>query len=348
MRKLFIILLFFFCSQCYGQFSASLANYTSQNAIKFGVLTNSDVLNNTEKAHVGKDTLGCNWARTAIVTSQWDGTSGRYETYDGLDIKQAVNFSYYPNSSGQNFPTGTILTNFIDTVELILDKYPNVGVFVYLNEELNQTYHSGYVTEYYEGLVSIYPVVHARGIPVTNGGLAGAGLDISVYRWLVGKYGQSAADQYGQGCMTNAQINAAQTPDSNPTLETAAKQIDTAIMYKDYMDFYNIHLYEVLSRTNTQPDTVTQITPNVLRYQKEYLEEQTGKPVINNETGQRDNNQPDLVTNMLAEYYRLGMFYVLWFNGDDGSAGARGLTDPATGDIYPNGEAFYNYVTTHQ
>ncbi len=331
----------------HAQFGAGVGQYTAYNAIKWGVLVNSDVLSNDQKSDITKDTLGCLWARTAIVSTQWNGSSSRFEIYDDKDILQAVNVSYYANNSGQAFLTGTLLNDFVDTVQLIVNKYPQMGWFVLLNEEMNQTYHSGPITDYCKMLQAVYPIVHAAGIQMADGGVFGTGLDIDVYRWLVTKYNQSAADAYGQQCMSNAQVNAAKTPGSNPTLDLAARKVDTVLMYKAYVDAFNIHVYEPLSRTTTQPDTVTQAAPVVVRYQIEYIKDITNKPVIDNEDGIRDNNQPTLVTSMLTQYYRLGIPLLMFFNGE-GSGGSQPLTDPTTGAILATGTAWRTYIIAHQ
>jgi len=155
--KLLILILFPFFS--FAQMGGLAANYTAQTASKFGVLVNSETLTNTEKAHIAKDTLGCNWVRGAIVTSQWNGTSTRYEVNEALGLRQSVNFSYYPNASGQPFVTGTLLNNFIDTTLLVLTRYPTVGMVVVQNEELNQSYHTGPITDYCKILQALYPQV---------------------------------------------------------------------------------------------------------------------------------------------------------------------------------------------
>lgn len=348
MAKLITILSLFFCVQLQGQMGGTAAYYTASFAPKWGVLVNSETLSNTEKARIAKDTLGCTWARTAIVASQWDGSSNRFEIYDGMGLLQTVNIAYYPNSSGQNFPTGTILTNFIDTSELILDTYPQIGLVTLLNEELNQSYHSGAITDYCLMMVQMYAICHARGIPLTDGGVAGTPLEISTYRYVKSTYGQTEADQFGAACMTNAQVNAANNPGSNPTLEAAVRLMDTLLMYSAYLDYWNIHTYEVLSETNTQPDTVTQVSLNVLRYEKEFLTANSGKPVITTETGIRNNDNPVLVTNMLTNFARIGMPFVFYFNGYDAVANTSPLTDETTGDILPSGEAFRDYIIATQ
>lgn len=346
--RLLIFLLFPLLS--FAQFGAGVTATMTASAPRYGMLVNSTTLSNEEKADIVKDSFGCDYARTAIVLSQWNGSSSRFEIYDNKNLKQVVNFNYYPNSSGEPFiSTPQRITTYSDTVALVLEAYPQIEIVVVENEEQNQNYHDGPITDYCEMLKAVWFEANPRGIKVANGGIAGVGLDIKVYRWLVTKYGQSAADSYGNAAMSNAQINAAETVDSNPTLETAVKQVDTVISYRDYYDYFNVHGYEIFSQTNNQSDTVTQVSLNVFRYIKEFVEELTGRPVITNETGQRNNSQPDLVTNMMNLFYRLGFEYVLWFNGDSvDAADARALSDQTTGEVFPNGDAFINFINTHK
>lgn len=346
--RLLILILFPLFS--FGQFGAGVASTMTASAPKYGMLVNSTTLSNTAKAAIVKDSFGCDYARTAIVVTQWDGSSSRFEIYDDKNLKQVVNINYVPNASGEPFlSTPQRITSYSDTVALIFIKYPQIEIAVVENEEQNQNYHDGPITDYCEMVKAVYQEANPRGIKVANGGIAGVGLDIKVYRWLVTKYGQSTADAYGAAAMSNAQINAAKTVNSNPTLETAAKQVDTVISYRNYYDYFTVHGYEVFSQTNNQTDTVTQISPNVWRYIKEFVEETTGRPIITNETGQRNNISPTLVTNMMNEFYRLGFEYVLWFNGDSvDAAEARALSDQTTGEVLPNGDAFKTFITTHK
>ena len=349
MKILLTILLFPIFS--HAQFAAGVAQYTAERAIKFGMLVNSATLTNPAKAAITKDSFNCNYARTALTVETWDGSSSRIQTYKDSGLIQYVVINY---KTGDSIPfvTASQLSGYADTVTDMLETYPypTIQTIAVENEEINKGQHTGPLSDYGGMLQTVYPIAHARNILVTDGGFYGAGLRIKVYRWLQTKYGvdgQDSADAYGERAMTAGQISAAQTPNSNPSLEAEANQIDTIFMYKDYVDYFNIHAYEVFSQTNTMPDTVKQISTNVLMWQRDYVEETTGKPCITNETGQRTNEQPELVTNMLAEYYRLGFFIVQWYNGT-GDADARPLSNQTTGETLPNGTAFKNYVSTHQ
>jgi len=322
--------------------------YTAYTAPKFGVLVNSDVLNNDQKAAIARDTLNGNYARTSIITQQWNGSSSRFEKYAAKNLLQAVNINYTANGSGEPFPTGTDLTNYIDTLTLILNKYPTINLVVIFNEEFNQSYHSGPITDYCKVLQAAYPICHARNIKMTNGGVAGFPVEVSTYRWVQGKYGQTAADNFGAACMTNSQVNAAKNPGSNPTIEAGVRQMDTILLYKAYYDFANIHIYQPVSETNTRPDTVTQVSPLVWRYESEWFTASSGKPTITNETGMRNDSLPALVTSMVNDYLRLGTQYVIFFDGFDGTSGTYGLTDDNTGAVLPTGISWRTIIAANQ
>lgn len=346
MRLLLTILLFPIL--CKAQFSAGMAQYTAYCAPKFGVLVNSSTLSNSAKANITKDTLKCNYARTAITCQSWTGSSTRFETYDAKGLKQSVVINYQAGNPNP-FTTAAQLTGYKDTLTLIAVKYPQIYAVVVENEEQNDTYHSPAIfADYVNMVIANYQVFHPRGIKVTDGGTYGSGLDIKVYRWLVTKYNQAAADQYGAATMTNAQINAAKTPDSNPTLELRVKQLDTVYDgIKDYVDYLNVHGYETFQQGNTRPDTLTQVSLNVRKYQKEYLEETYKRPVVSNEYGIRDNTQTVLIANMMTDVYNLGFFELYYYDGT-GGAGAQPITDDITGAILPTGTVYKNFIIAHQ
>ena len=341
MKYLLIILLLPLFT--HAQSAAGAAQYTSYTVPKYGDLVNSDVLNNTQKAAITKDTLNCDYARSVIELSSWNGSNSQTVTFHakGLTIQPVLN---YGGAGRVPFATSAQLNGYGDTIALVLDTYTYIKSIVIENEAINDVqFHSGPLSDYGGMLATAYPIAHSRGVEVSESGVYGSGLDIKVYRWLVTKYNQSTADQYGAACMNTTQINAAKTPNSNPTLEETANKIDTIVSFKAYYDFCNIHPYEVFSRTNLQPDTVTQAAVNVVRYQKEYMEAVTGKPCITNEMGQRDSEHPELTTNMMQVVYRIGMQWVLWYNGT-GLGGAFPLTNITTGEILPMGTAFKNFV----
>lgn len=321
----------------------------SKRKPKYGSLKGSGTLSSTGKSDVVAS-LGCKYIRTKIVVLNdissglggWSGSSAIYEYNDGLHLGQIVVLGAYPSGSVQPFVTSSNIALYKSTITAILNKYPKINFVVVDNEEITAAYHSGPLSDYGAMLQAVYEVCHPRNIKVADGGIYGAGLNILVYRWLVIKYGQSTADTFGSNVMSGGQILAAKTPNSNAGLEALATQITTILSYSQYFDYINIHTYEAPSSTGT-----TTITPNMIRFQKEYLEDTIKKPVITNETGQRNNSQPLLVTNMMNEFYRLKLAVVQWWDGT-GTSGATPLTDDNTGAILSNGAAFKTFIIAHK
>ena len=152
--------------------------------------------------------------------------------------------------------------------------------------------------------------------------------------------------------METYQIKATQNPNSNLGLEAEASKIDTLLNFYalDYVDYVNLHLYEPFNPSiyndAFKASKITSATPVVVADLQEYIKARTGKPAMTNETGQRNNVNPDLVTSMLTEYDRLKFPYVIWFSGD-GLGVAQPLFNLSTGALYTNGLAFSNFMAAY-
>lgn len=349
--RFLIIILTLLSLNAGAQIGAGITETMQDHAPKYGVLTQTN-LSTTADMAITKDSLGCNYVRLTINLSAWDGDLpiGIYQALaKGLKVIPVLR---YGGPSPQPFVTSAQLAGYLDTVALVVDAKlaidgSNFEVIIVENEEINDNYHSSTLADYGAMLQGVYNICHPRGIKVTNGGVYGSGLDIVTYRKLKATYGQPVADAYGALCMTTGQINAAETPGSNPSLETQVHKVDTVTSFHAYFDYINNHPYEVFSRTNTQPDTVTLAAHQVLQWQQMYLEFVTGKPCITNEIGQRDSEHPELTTAFMNEVYRLGFEYCFWYNST-GPGGAFPLSDLDDGHTLPMGTAYKNFVTTHQ
>lgn len=347
-----INILFFLPLFSHAQFSmmANVGQYTAETAPKFGVLVNSSTLSNSEKADIANDSLGCNWNRGAITIDTWSGSSARYEAYDAKGMLQLVVINF-ATGGDVPFPVAAELSGYASTLTEILDTYPNIYAIVIENEAINENFHDGPFSDYVAEVQTAYPIAHSRGIKVIESGIYGAGLYINTYRYLKAKtgYGQTVADAYGAAVMTTAQINAAETINSNPTLEAKVKEIDTILSLAPYIDLFNLHAYEPDERDDSATQSInTNIRTNYLRYTKEYIEETTHRPCITNETCLRNNDQTSLITNQISELYRLGFWHVQWFDGDDGTAGSVAITNDITGALKATGIIFRDYILSHQ
>lgn len=325
--------------------------YAENTKHKYGALKGSGALTSTQRSQLVANTLKCKWIRTKIVvfgaapnttSGGWNGSSPIYEVNDGLGLGQVVVIGAYPSGSVQPFVTSGDWAQYGSIIADILDTYPKIKLIVIDNEEETTSYHSGPYSDYGGMLQAAYTVAHPRGVKVADGGiLNAAGLHVKVYRWLVTKYNQSTATTYGSTIMTPHQVGVANGTIVDSAIEQLATDIDTILSYKAYVDYWNMHFYE----QPASPSTTT-ITPNVLRYQKEFLQDVGKRLVISNECGQRNNSQPLLVTNLMNEFYRLNFEHVQWWDGT-GNSGAMPLTNNTTGAILPNGTAFKNFIITH-
>lgn len=287
--------------------------------------------------------LNVGYVRDAIIMDGWKGKSNNYDAYTNHGIKVVLNINY-KQSGGTPLAFPTNMTTYKQKFQDIINTY-QPPVVVVENEEINKNYHKGPITNYIAMLKVAINVCHAKNIKVTNGGIYGSALEISTYRYLQTK-SQKRADSFGNNCMEQFQIKAAQNPGSNQNLEEGVRQLDTLLNFYKNLDYVNVHLYEPFNPNISNTQKVTTATPVVIPDIQEFLKWRTGRPTITNETGQRDNTSPDLVTSMLQEYDQLKFPYMIWYSGE-GGRGAEPLYDINTGALYANGKAFSNYNASY-
>jgi len=328
--------------------SSSLENASNvQNATvlhrntKFGTLINGSFTPD-QRASIAAS-LNANYMRSTICMDQWAGSSGSYDTYvnDGFEVIPNVSTTA---QTGKPVPFTKDLTSYRSTFTSIVNKY-QPEVIVVENEEINPHYHSGPMTDYINMLKVAISVCHAKGVKVTNGGIYGTPLEVLTYRYLQTK-SQKRADSFCNNCMLPFQIKAAQNPNSNPDIEFLVRQVDTLLTFYPNLDYVNIHTYEPNS-PYVNAASVTTVTPVVVADMQEYLITRTGKPVMTNETGQRNNTSPTLVTTMLQNFDQLNFPYALWINGGDSVGETQPLYNLNTGALYPNGVAFSNFMSIY-
>jgi hypothetical protein len=305
---------------------------------KFGCMICGNFTND-ERIPIAQS-LNIGYVRSTITMTDWTGRYVPYETYVNNGVKVVLNIGYAPQTGTPvAFPTD--LTTYRKKFKEILDKY-QPEVVVVENEEINPNYHKGPMIDYMRMLKVAIDVCHSKGIKVTNGGVYGVQLEVLTYQYLQTK-GQSRADSFSNNCMDKSLVKSIQNKQLDPSIDFAVKQLDTLLHYYKNLDYVNIHPYEPFDPDVTDFSKVNCATPVVIADFQEYLTARTGKPVMTNETGQRYNTNPDLVTSMLQEYDRLKFPYVLWYSGETIGGSSKSLYDLNTGALYDNGIAFSNF-----
>ncbi|HEY6974733.1 MAG TPA: hypothetical protein VH396_00505, partial [Chitinophagaceae bacterium] len=296
---------------------------------KFGVLVHGR-MNVNKKIDIAKD-LGVSYVRDAIVMQVWSGRDEDYEKYinAGLKVILNVNWGQVQSTKGEKtpvpFPKDT--AKYKKILSDILDKY-QPEVVVIENEELNRRYHSGPIEDYINELTAAINVVHSKGLKVTNAGLTGRGLCLLVYNDYIKRGMQKEANDFARRCMKPAWFKEKRNniKDDEDNEEGETSKLDKLIeAYKKLpLDYVNFHLYEPIKNIGGgTKDDVKQITPNAVKEITDYLSRATGKKVMSNECGERSSS-PELVPQMLQEFAKYNMEYVVWFSGD-GEAGGKAL-----------------------
>lgn len=344
MKKLLTIL-FFLPLIIQAQFGAGIAQFTAETAPKFGVLVFGS-FTSPQRANISKN-LGCKYVRHSIVMNVWTGSSPLAVTYRDSGLKMVVNINYGNPAVSGAVPFPTNMVNYADTLQRIVNYLVSLGntvAIVIENEELNTNYHTGTLAQYVTMLQTAYPIVHLAGFKMMNGGI-GERLNTPCFRWIKStKYDQTTADLFGHATMLTAEYNGANNPGTVPSLEASVLNVDTIIQAHAYYDFFNYHFYEVYDPNTTGDDTVTQSNLYAQWRVKEYVESVTSKPLVTNETGQRNNEQATLVANQYTKFYQYGYWYSLQFSGDD--TNARALQNP-DGSLRPGGDAYLSFQNSH-
>jgi hypothetical protein len=318
---------------------------------KFGVLVHGKMSVN-KKINIAKD-LGVSYVRDAIVMQDWNGRDENYEKYiaSGLKVILNINWGHVQNIKGEKnpvpFPKDTI--KYKQILSDILDKC-KPELIVIENEELNRRYHSGSIEDYINELTAAINVAHSKGLKVTNAGLTGKGFCLLIYNDYMKRGMQKEANDFARRCMKPAWFKEKRNnrEDSEDDEDGETTKLEKLIeAYKRLpLDYVNFHLYEPIKNVKGGTDeSVKQITPNAIKEITDYLSRVTGKKVISNECGERSSS-PELVPQMLEEFAKYNLDYVIWFSGD-GEAGGKALQNE-DGTLRPSGDAFKSFVQTRK
>lgn len=281
--------------------------------------------------------------RMTAEVSSYSGSLPQFDlwTANGIDI-----FLNLLNINGGGTPVAlpTDLTAYATKITQILTDYKPL-VAVIENEEGNPAYYdSSFTAEKYLNMLNIATsIAHTKGVRITNGGLITSVLHGLVYRWINTNEGAIAANSY----LTNNVPTYLQSVVKLANNSTYEQAISTYIaLIAGYassdIDYINFHNYEPNNSSGYADNSITSPTPDTINRITQYLYTMTGKPVITNETGQKNNNGT-LTVNMM-NLYKLNSFpYVVWYDGDGIAAYSVGLTD-TSGTKRPSGLAFANYL----
>lgn len=306
-----------------------------QAQTKFGVLVNGRMGWNI-KIQVAKE-LGVSYIRDAVVLQNWDGHDESTDKFlaAGFKIVLNVNWGQAQRSGPVPYPTDTV--EYKKILNNVLDKY-RPELVVVENEETVKKYHTGPIEDYINELTAAITVAHSKGLKITNGGITNKELVLLVYNDYLERGMKKEAEDFARRCVKPAFLKG--TPDIQQSLENAKKLIEA---YKRLpLDYVNIHIYEPVKNIMVGTDErVKQITPGAIQELINYVARVTGKKIISNESGERTSS-PEVVTQMLNEFEKAKLDYLLWFSGD-GEGGSIALQNE-DGSLRPNGEVFKKYM----
>lgn len=290
--------------------------------------------------------LGAPYVRHTLTMQSWNGSNDFYEKLNNAGYKIILNVVATPQGGGPR-PFTHDMATYKKKLEEILSVY-KPELLVVENEEYNQTYYNGYMSEYLTILKTAIEVAHSKGVKVCNGGLTGRLLSLLTYFDYRDRGLMSEADDFAKRTQL-ASINQVLPNISKiPYLEKGMIGMDTLIKaYKNLnLDYVNFHWYEPMKlRSPKAPSAanVDQVDTKSIGEVVDFLKRSTGKKIITNEIGQI-NSSPNIVKSVIDKCVSLNMDYIVWYSGDgDDVNDAIGLHN-YDGTLRPNGKAFAEYI----
>jgi len=255
-----------------------------------------------------------------MVPATWSVTNILNTSY-----KIILNFNSSVNVVNSPKPYVRDLAKYRIDLNNILNTYTTLpAIAVIENEEPNRLYFSGTTQEYLNELQTAIDVMHNRGIKVANGGLCGPGVDLLVYQDFLNQGKVDSANKFA--ALTHLDYKA-------PTIQAAAAFMDTLLQSYARMplDYVNFHW------------TVESPNADAFKQVVAFLKKKSGKPVINNEVRQFDND-PNSVIAVLCAAKDVEMPYLLWYSPNENAFVKPASLHHPDGSLTSRGIAYQNYL----
>jgi hypothetical protein len=262
---------------------------------------------------------------------------------EGIAAVPTVRSHPQKNAAGDNpaHPPATApeLATYRIQLAQLLDSVPHPPLLMVENEEVSTKFFAGTMAQYAQELEAAVQVAHARGIPVTNGGLTDQPVKLLVWKDYEDRgLTELAYDFAGRAFASQPAIVRALRAQPFTGLPNAGLQAawDRAeelvpLLRHSRMDYVDFHWY-----TDDE---------QVLAEVVDYLQRTTRKPVVTTEIGQH-NTTPSVVSGHLGTLVsELRLPFVIWFDAD--GIPAYGLHE-SIGQLRPNGTVFKAFVAANR
>lgn len=282
----------------------------------FGVMLPSVLEVTREGAALARE-LGARYLRPhAVALEGWNGrcTACELALAEGLELVLTVRSAAdLPGEPPADLPA------FEAALADVLARY-RVALLVVENEENSALFYRGTPVEYLRELAVACGVAERFDVPCANGGLTSLGVALFVYEEYQRRGDTAAAESFAHRAFASEE----RVPLGGPRAADQAYLVRRLVEgYRDGpVDVVNVHWY---IRDARAFEEMVQV-----------LREVTGKPVVTNELGQRDDD-PVWTREMMEAVLAIDVPVAVWF-AQDGPR-ARGLVEP-TGRLRPTGEAF--------
>ncbi len=276
---------------------------------------------------------------TSVFIDRWRGICAECDTAKSLGLVPVLTVR---NNGGAMQPTTPVtdIEAYKNTLSEILDKHPTPLLVVENEENSGALFYGGTSQQYHQELLAGCQVAHSKNIKCTNGGLVSSLTALLTANRYYESGENAKAEDYLKRTIEAKLLATVKTTD--PAKVFAVPEIQSQVAkgkellggYKAAgADYVNFHWY--IADTGALDEAVA------------FLNQTTGLPVLTNEIGQQQNENPAQVTAVMGEIVKLKLPYAIWFSIDMNSlGGARALINP-DGSLRPNGEAFKQFIQSN-
>lgn len=300
----------------------------------FGVMIGSPKMTAEESVAVAKE-LGAAYFRPADIQVDTDKIACPacdYAKEAGLKLVLTVRNG---GGKGKSSSPPVDILAYRQRIQTVLQKYQPSLLVVENEENSRSLFYSGTPAQYHQELQAACEVAHSLGYKCANGGLVSNLVALLVADDFQELGQTGAADDFRKLAMNPDQYR---RYTRNPTAPLIVEQIQRGkALLNGYKtsgaDYVNFHWYIA---------DAAALKPAV-----DYLHRATGLPVLSNEMGQQNNEDPAQVTNIMQAAVDLNLPIAVWFSFDSsGLNGARSLINP-DGSLRLNGIAFQTFIPQH-
>lgn len=295
----------------------------------FGLMISASGITVSQRTQIAKSLGAVYYRPLAVFIDRWNGSCPECDEALKAGLKLVLTVR---NGSGGGTPSHfpQDLNAYQKKIGEILDKY-RPDLLVVENEENSILFYDGTPEQYHQELKAACAVAHERGLKCANGGLVSSLVSLLVADdYENSEKNPTKADQYLQRTLRPEVYQRLKNNSTGKKQQVEKGQSLVSGYRAAGADFINFHWY--VADTNALTEAVA------------YLGRASELPVLTNETGQQQNENPAQVTSVMGKILELSLPIAIWYSIDTASEGSAQALINTDGSLRPNGEAYQNFI----